>query len=389
MTDAIKPITLAEDTISQQELSTLCEWILEGNRLTKSAQTIEFEQEFSDWIGSKHAVFTNSGSSSNLLMIASLKEAGRLRSNKVVAASVSWVTTIAPLMQLGLEVFLCDCDEANLGLNLVHLEEICEKEKPSALILCHVLGHANHMNEILDICKRHDVILLEDSCEALGSEYKGKKLGTIGATGSFSFYYGHHISTIEGGMVVTDDSDLHQVMLSLRSHGWSRDLSPERRDALTSEYEIDEFRNLYTFYYPGYNLRSTDLQAFIGRSQLKKIDKIIKTRSDNFACYAAMLPDYFQQISNTSTLSSFAYGTFVKNRLEVFEVLKAASIECRPLICGNIARHPFWLKTQGALTLANADKVHDYGIYLPNHHNITRTDIERIVEIFTRVAIPT
>lgn len=389
MTDAIKSIMLAEDTISRQELITLCDWILEGNRLTKSTQTVDFEQEFSDWIGSKYAVFTNSGSSSNLLMIAALKEASRLRNNKVIAASVSWVTTVAPLLQLGLEVFLCDCDPANLGLDLFHLEEICEKEKPSALMLCHVLGHANHMDEILAICKRHDVILLEDSCEALGSVFKDKKLGTIGVAGSFSFYYGHHISTIEGGMVVTDDSDLHQVMLSLRSHGWSRDLSPERRDVLTYQYQVDEFRNLYTFYYPGYNLRSTDLQAFIGRSQLKKLDEITKIRSRNFEHYSELLDGYFTQASNTKILSSFAYGTFVKNRMEVFEVLKAASIECRPLICGNIARHPFWLKTHGALALPNADKVHDFGIYLPNHHNLTRTDIERVAETFTQIAIPT
>lgn len=378
---------LAEDTISRQELEHLCQWILAGNRLTKSNQTLEFEREFSEWIGSKHAIFTNSGSSSNLLMIASLKESGRLRNNKVVAASVSWVTTVAPLLQLGFDVTLCDCDKENLGLDLMQFEKICEKEKPSVVVLCHVLGHANSINEIMEICDRHNVLIVEDSCEALGSVYEDKKLGTLGVTGSFSFYYGHHISTIEGGMVVTDDTDLNQVMLSLRSHGWSRDLSLERRNQLTAEYEVDEFRNLYTFYYPGYNLRSTDLQAFLGRSQLQKLNEIVAARQKNFNTYAELLPEYFCQSSDTTILSSFAYGTYVKNRLEVFNALKSASVECRPLICGNIAKHPFWLNSQGPLVLPNADKVHDYGIYLPNHHNIALDDIERVAEVFAKVAI--
>lgn len=383
-----KPINLAEETISKEELQALSDWILAGNRLTKAGETIAFEEEFRDWLGSSHAVFTNSGSSSNLLMIYAMKQAGMLRNNKAIAAAVSWVTTVSPLLQFGFDVTLCDCDPQNLGLDLNHLEHLCKTEKPAVLILVHVLGHANHMSEIQDICRRYDVILLEDSCEALGSSLEGKKLGTFGEAGSFSFYYGHHISTIEGGMVVTDNSDLHQMMLSLRSHGWSRDLSPERRNALTKEFNIDEFRNLYTFYYAGFNLRSTDLQAFLGRSQLKKLDNIGDTRQRNFNSYRNSLDGYFCQSSQTDLLSSFAYGTFVENRLEVYELLKKEGIESRPLICGNIARHPFWTREKGAdPNLPNADKVHDYGMYLPNHHNIDESDISRICEIFKSVAV--
>ena len=383
-----KPILLAEDTISQAELRELSKWILAGNRLTKSEETLAFESEFSDWIGSRHAVYTNSGSSSNLLMIYALKVAGMLRNKKAIAPAVSWVTTVSPLIQFGFDVALCDCDPINLGLDLNHLEHLCKTERPSLLILVHVLGHANHMAEIQEICDRYDVILLEDSCEALGSTYAQKNLGTHGVAGSFSFYYGHHISTIEGGMVVTDDSNLHQIMLSLRSHGWSRDLSLERRDALTTENGVDSFRNLYTFYYPGFNLRSTDLQAFIGRSQLHKIDEIIDIREQNFQLYNQALPEYFTQESKTERLSSFAYGTYIENRLDVYESLKKKDIECRPLICGNIARHPFWMNMYGASDLQNADKVHDYGIYLPNHHNLSGNDVAYITEAFSEIANP-
>lgn len=383
-----KPIHLAEETISKEELESLSKWILAGNRLTKAGETLDFEEEFRDWLGSSHAVFTNSGSSSNLLMIYALKQAGMLKNNKAIAAAVSWVTTVAPLMQFGFDVSLCDCDQKNLGLDINHLEYLCKTQNPSVLILVHVLGHANHLKEIQEICQRYNVILLEDSCEALGSTCYGKKLGSFGEAGSFSFYYGHHISTIEGGMVVTDNSDLHQMMLSLRSHGWSRDLSQKRRDELTAQFNVDKFRNLYTFYYPGFNLRSTDLQAFLGRSQLKKLDQIGVIRQRNFNLYRKYLDGFFSQSSPTELLSSFAYGTFVENRLEVAHFLQQEGIESRPLICGNIARHPFWIKEYGIdRNLPNADKVHDYGMYLPNHHNLSEPDISRIATAFKKVAI--
>ncbi len=383
-----KPIYLADDTITQSELQELSEWMLAGNRLTKAGETVIFEEEFANWIGSSHSIFVNSGSSANLLMIYALREMGRLRNNKVIAPAVSWVTTVSPLIQLGFETHLCDCDAEDLGLDINHLEKLCEEQKPALLILVHVLGHANKLADIKSICEKHDVILLEDSCEALGSVAEDRKLGCHGTAGSFSFYYGHHVSTIEGGMIVTDDFDLHQVMLSLRSHGWNRDLAPERRETLTKKHEIDQFRNLYTFYYAGFNLRSTDLQAHLGRSQLLKLDDIVSVRETNFFAYQRQLPDFFCQSSETTTISSFAYGTFVKNRLEVFEHLQAHQIECRPLICGNIARHPFWLKNHDAIVLPNADKVHDYGIYLPNHHNLSLEDVELVATVFAEVAQP-
>ncbi|MFS4581942.1 DegT/DnrJ/EryC1/StrS family aminotransferase [Phaeobacter sp. C3_T13_0] len=382
------PITLAQDTISRRELQQTADWMLAGNRLTKAEETTFFEDEFAAWMGCKHAVFVNSGSSANLLMIYAAREAGRLKNNKVIAPAVSWVTTVSPLIQFGFDVRLCDCDPTNLGLDLEHLEQLCKEDAPAMLILVHVLGHANHMKAIREICDRYDVLLLEDSCEALGSISDGRKLGCHGAAGSFSFYYGHHISTIEGGMVVTDDSELHQVMLSLRSHGWSRDLNPTLRDQLQQDHNIDDFRNLYTFYYAGFNLRSTDLQAFIGRQQILKLDHICRVRERNFETYAAQLRDFYCQESETELLSSFAYGTLVANRMEVYEHLKAEQIECRPLICGNIARHPFWIRHYGRQVLPNADLIHDYGIYLPNHHNLSTTDVTSVTRAFKEVARP-
>jgi CDP-6-deoxy-D-xylo-4-hexulose-3-dehydrase len=381
-------VTLAEDTISQVELNNLCQWIQAGNRLTKGEQTLAFEEKFKNYMGTKYAIYTNSGSSANLMMIYALKQGGYLRNNKVIAPAVSWVTTVSPLMQFGFDVSLCECDANDLGFDIDHFEQLCATQKPALAILVHVLGHANQMKRIQEICDAYDVILLEDSCEALGSEINGQKLGALSKAGSFSFYYGHHISTIEGGMVVTNDDDLYHIMVSIRSHGWSRDLPEHIRQNLTTTHEIDSFRNLYTFYYPGFNLRSTDLQAFIGIGQIDKLENITKIRQENFKIYQSLLPDFFAQSSVTDICSSFAYGTFVKNRLEIADYLKQHNIETRPLICGNIARHPFWIKENGVIpALKNADKVHDYGLYLPNHHNMGHAEIEYVCEKFNEIAI--
>jgi CDP-6-deoxy-D-xylo-4-hexulose-3-dehydrase len=196
------------------------------------------------------------------------------------------------------------------------------------------------------------------------------------------------MSTIEGGMVVTDDFDFYQLMLSLRSHGWSRDLAPSVKEKLQREHEIDDFRNFYTFYWPGFNFRSTDLQAFIGRNQLGRMDEIVSTRAFNHKVYSEGLDKFWTQKSKTQILSSFAFGTAVKNRSEVAEVLRSEGIESRPLICGNLARHPFWLKSNPPSDLPIADFVHDYGMYLPNHAELRQPDVEKVVKVFSSIAIP-
>ncbi len=382
-----KKIALAEDTIAQNELNSLSEWILSNPRLTKGPLTIEFEREFALWQGAKYAIFLNSGSSANLLVAQALLEANRLKNKTIIIPAVSWVTTVTPFLQLGYDVKLCECNKDDLGLDVDHLEALCNDHNPSAVVLVHVLGHANNMHRINELCEKYSLDIIEDSCEALGSMWNGKRLGSIGLTGSFSFYYGHHISTIEGGMVVTDDIELYNIMMSIRSHGWGRDVSKSVHEEWKKGYDIDEVRDLYTFYYSGFNLRSSDLNAFLGLSQLKKLDNICKTREENFNTYKELLTDYWVQESDTNFISSFAYATFVKNRAEVYRYLTANNIESRPLICGNIGKHPFWVKKYGECSFKNADLVHNYGIYLPNHINLQKDEIKYIATKFKEVAI--
>jgi CDP-6-deoxy-D-xylo-4-hexulose-3-dehydrase len=374
-------IKLATETIDKNELSLLAEWIQAGNRLTKGDLTVDFEKAFSSYIGSKYSIFVNSGSSANLLSAYSILHSGYLKNNKVIVPSVSWITTVSPFIQFKYEVLMCDCDLNNLGLDLNHLEALCKKHNPGLVVLCNVLGHANSFEEIQYLANKYDFLIIEDNCEGLGSEYNNKKLGSFGLCSSFSFYYGHHISTIEGGMLCTDDFALYNLMLSIRSHGWSRDLSFLKKQQLQRDYDIDELSNFYTFYNSGFNLRSTDLNAFLGISQMKKIDKIVNKRESNYLYYKNKLNSYWSQNSNTTKVSSFAYGMLVDDRLSVYEKAKINGIEIRPLICGNLARHPFWKPyASNSSDLKNADIVHEKGIYLPNHLDIKESDIDYICD---------
>lgn len=383
-------IRLAEDTISQKELIALAEWIPNTPQLTKGPLVVEFEKKFAAYIGTKHCVMVNSGSSANLLMAYSLLEGNYLKNKKVVVPGISWITTLSPFLQFGFEVLLCDSNDKNLGIDTIELEEIFIKESPSLLIIVHVLAHLNDMNEIYRLCEKYDVLLIEDACEALGtSNMINKKAGNLSLAGSFSFYYGHHISTIEGGAVTTNDTKLYNLMLSIRSHGWSRDVDSFYKEQWKNEFNIDEVREFYTFYYPGFNLRSTDLNAFLGLSQLDRMNEIVSVRQNNYFLYSKYLDaNYWKQESQFNHLSSFAYGTLVENRKEVFNHLKKNNIEVRPLICGNMGKQPFWIKKFGYKPLKVADIIHDYGLYLPNHLYINEEKIKFVTDKFKEVAIP-
>jgi CDP-6-deoxy-D-xylo-4-hexulose-3-dehydrase len=380
-------IKLADNTISGEEMASLADWLKAGHQVTKGPLTRQFEREFAHYIGTKYSIMVNSGSSANLLMAYALLEAGYLRNKKVIVPAVSWITTLSPFIQMGFECHLCDSDENDLGVDLNHLESLLKKESPALLILVHVLGHPNQMEAINSLCEKYDCRVIEDACEALGSEYKNKKTGSLSLAGTFSFYYGHHISTIEGGAIALNDDKLYSVMLSIRSHGWSRDVPDADRLAWKAEHSIDDFREFYSFYYPGYNLRSTDLNAYLGILQLKRLPEIVKIRERNFELYRKVLPGFWSQRSKDSFVSSFAYGTFVKNRLELSKHLLAHGIECRPLVCGSMGRQPFWIKRFGATRLVVADKVHDQGLYLPNHAGISAEDIAYIGKHFNEVAL--
>ena len=376
-------IDLVKDTIDSDDIQKLISWLETNPRLTKGELNIQFEKEWSNWLGRKYSVFVNSGSSANLAAIYGLLLSKKLRNNKIIVPAVSWVTTVTPAVQFGMEPIMCECDEDNLGLNIEHLKQIIKEHDPSSIILVHVLGFPNHMKEIVELCKENNISLIEDTCESIGSEYDGKKLGTFGDLSTFSFYFGHHMSTIEGGMISTDDEDLYHILLSIRSHGWDRDLPKTKQIELREKYNISDFRSLYTFYYPGFNLRATDLQAFIGLQQLQKLDLIVKNRNINYQRYHDGIKNSEWKINppTNSFISNFSYPIITKNIKTLVEKLTENNIECRPLICGSINEHPFWYERYGKQNLPISKKVHEFGLYLPNNHQMSVEEVDKVINI--------
>ena len=389
-------IHLAEATIDEQDMDALADWIKTYPRLTKGKLTVEYERKWSEWLGTKHSTFVNSGSSANLLMLATLLEAGDLEpGDAVVVPALSWATDLSPVMQLGLEPILCDCNLLDFSLDLVHLEDIFkngvvrEKDgarfriRPKAAILVSVLGLVPDMRKLVRMCEKNNVILLEDCCEALGSETaEGEKLGTFGAMSTFSTYFGHHISTIEGGMVCTNDSRYDMIMKSVRSHGWCRDWTEEQQKEHCNIWEISEFDSFYTFFHAGFNLRATDLQAFIGLRQLDKLDLICKQRQINFNHYNKHIESCQCVVVEEGVFTSnFAFPIISEDRESIAKKLMDADIECRPLICGSMGSQPFYVKKYGYETLPHAEVVRQYGMYLPNHHLMSENDIIKICEV--------
>lgn len=377
-------IKLCSDIIDKEDIDYLIDWLKDVPQLTKGKKTLEFEKKFSDYLGCKHSIYCNSGSSANLLMVSALHQMGRLKNDRVVVPQVSWSTTIFPVMQLGLTPIMCDCNLDNLGIDLDNFREIVKRDNPAAIILVHVLGLDSNIKEIKRICKENNIVVMEDTCESLGSEVDGKKLGTFGDCSSFSFYFGHHISTIEGGMVCTDDDDIADVIRMIRSHGWDRDLSESSRKVLRDEYDVCEFDALYKFYYAGFNLRSTDLQAYLGLRQVDKLKWVVETRERNYLAYRGELSDHLWKPVKTTgqnIVSNMGYPLIVENREEIHRVLSENGIESRPLVSGSMGTQPIWIDTYGETRMKNADVIQNKGMYVPNHPDMSIEDVKRVCSI--------
>jgi CDP-6-deoxy-D-xylo-4-hexulose-3-dehydrase len=377
---------LAKETINDVDIDALCAWLKGYPRLTKGQLTWDVERDWAEYIGTQYAVFNNSGSSANLLMIAAAKECGRIANKKIVVPSVGWVTTIAPTIQLGLTPIMCGADPDTFGINLDQLEEICERENPDAVIFVQVLGVPHHRERLLQLKKKYGFTLLEDACAALGASYAdGSMVGTIGDMSTFSFYFGHQLSTIEGGMVNTEDKELYEMLLMLRSHGWAKDLSANSSKALMNQYGIDDFHSPFTFFIPGYNLRSTDLQAFLGIRQIQKADWAATQRNRNHRLYAEKLEGIVRyQRWGDSVPVSISFGALAEStehRKEIVTRLVETGIETRIFSAGNLGRHPFWTNLYDEFHDIVSDNIHAHGFFLPNYPELTSEEIDYICDV--------
>jgi CDP-6-deoxy-D-xylo-4-hexulose-3-dehydrase len=378
-------IKLVNDTINKEDINALVEWLSQDEipRLTKGDLTLKLEDLWAKKIGTKYSVFVNSGSSSILLALAALKYSNKLKNEKVVVPGLSWATDVSSPMLLGMQPIMCDCNLDDLSCDLENLEQIFKTESPSTLILVSPLGLVPDMEKIVSMCEKYDVILLEDVCESMGSKHKERYLGSFGFASFFSMYFGHHLSTIEGGFINTNDEDFYHTLLMMRSHGWDRDLPKEKQIELRQKYNVDDFDSLYNFYLPGFNLRSTDLQAFIGLRAIEKLDGYSKRRNQNFFEYRnnIKINELTIPINETNFISNFAYPIVSLNKKEIVSRLIENGVEVRPLIAGNMSNKPMWYENYGLVSLPNCEKVNEYGFYIPNHQNLTSEEINFICKI--------
>jgi CDP-6-deoxy-D-xylo-4-hexulose-3-dehydrase len=378
-------IKLVSDTINKEIIKSLCEWLSQDEipRLTKGDLTVELENEWAKKIGTKYSVFVNSGSSSILLTLAALIQSKKLKNNKLIVPGLSWATDVSTPMILNMETFMCDCNLSDLSCDLNHLEKLFIEHNPSVFILVSPLGLVPDMEKIVDLCDKYDVVLLEDVCESMGSKYGDKYLGTFGFASFFSMYFGHHLSTIEGGFINTDDEDFYHLLLMMRSHGWDRDLPKWKQTELREKYSTNDFDSLYNFYVPGLNLRSTDLQAFIGIKSIQNLDNYSVIRNENFNEYIKNININELSIKNEpiNFISNFAFPVVSKYRDKIVKELIENNIEVRPLIAGDMSKKPMWFEKYGVNKLPNCEFINQYGFYVPNHQNLTKENILNITKI--------
>jgi len=367
---------MTDDAITQEERNVLGDFVCNSSKITQGKVVREFEKAWSEWLGCKYSVYVNSGSSANLLITRALSDG--VSRTKWISQACTWSTAVSPIIQFS-NLQLCDVDLNNFGPDLENLEHIFKTQKPNYLLLTHILGFPALSDELLELCENYNVKLVEDCCESHGAEFKGKKVGTHGIASSFSFYYGHHMTTIEGGMICTDDEDLYHEMLLLRSHGLLRELPKEEQEKRKS----DKVDPLFTFLRDGFNVRNTDLHAKLGLMQLPHLDDSIKHRNNNFYTFIENL-DYnlYKTDFNIEGCSNFAFPIFTKrnNLQQIKDKLKEIGVEYRPCIAGNLYEHPFMDKVKQDRFDKTANEIHKNCIYVGNHKDITSDMVKKLCE---------
>ncbi|MCI9124654.1 MAG: DegT/DnrJ/EryC1/StrS family aminotransferase [Eubacterium sp.] len=361
------------------------------NRFTMGEEVERYEKEFAEKFRVRHAVMASSGSAANLLAVAALVYSGRLKSgDEVLVTAVSWSTTYFPLYQMGLKIRFLDIDKETLNIDAGLLEAAVTPATKMVLAV-NLLGNPNDFEQITAVCRKKGLLLLEDNCESLGGEYKGKKLGTFGVIGTFSTFYSHHLCTMEGGVAVTDDLELYHCMRVIRAHGWTRDLPA---DSPLYQKSQDPFYESYHFILPGFNLRPIEIEAAVGREQLKKMDGIIAARRENAAYFKEKMAGLrgMRLQKETGCSSWFGFAVVLENgfcgkRDAVVKRLEKAGVEVRPVVAGNFTKNRAveFLDYSIFGSLKGADDVHENGFFVGNHGKADRSGIDYLTVCIRKI----
>ena len=381
---------LCDDTWDESERQAIIR-VLDSNRFSMGERVAEFERKFEEKFGVKYALMVSSGSAANLLAVAGLVYSGKLKKgDEVIVPAVSWSTTYFPLFQMGLKLRFVDIDKDTLNIDINKLKEAIT-DNTRLICLVNLLGNPNDFDAIKSITDNKDIIIMEDNCESLGAEYNGKKAGTFGIVGTYSTFFSHHLCTMEGGVVVTDDEELYHYMLCIRAHGWTRNLP---KDSAIYTKNEDDFYESFNFIVPGFNLRPLEMEGATGLKQLDKMERIIGQRQDNAAYFKQRMEEIScartQREIGKSSWFGFAVileGDNIGKRGRVVNKLKEANIEVRPIVAGNFTKNKVIeymdYSVYGELTAS--DDIHYNGFFVGNHSKNNFKEIDYFIDTIKAV----
>ncbi len=373
MTEILYPLATATwDGLEQEAIAR----VVQSGNYTMGKEVRKYESEFASWFGSEHAVMSNSGSSANLLAISAIRYSSlnpESKRNEVIVPAVSWSTTYYPIAQMGFKLKFVDVDLETLNASA---ESISQAIGPNTagIVVVNLLGNPSELIQIRALADKHRLFMVEDNCESMGAEVEGRQAGTFGDVGTFSSFFSHHISTMEGGMSVTGSEELRQVMTSLRAHGWTRELPDEN---YVHNKSGEAFDDLFRFVLPGYNVRPIEFEGAIGQEQLMKLKGLLAGRRANARGFLSLTSNFdFIRVQREHGSSSwFGFSVILEGRAsgrrsDLVSTLSKHGIESRPIVAGNFTRNPVMRHLEHAELgpLPNAEKIHNDGLFVGNHH---------------------
>jgi CDP-4-dehydro-6-deoxyglucose reductase, E1 len=378
---------LATSTWDDKELQAI-QSVIDKDIYSMNDNVAQFEQDFGRFINRKYCVMVSSGSAANLIATAALfytKNPMLKKGDEVIVPAVSWSTTYFPLQQYGLKLKFVDIDLDNLNYDLDALESAIT-DKTKMVMVVNLLGNPNDFDTINAMVKDKDIVIFEDNCESMGAEYKGKQTGTFGVMGTFSTFFSHHMATMEGGFVTTDDEELYHVLLSLRAHGWTRNLP--KKNHVVNKYN-DWFKESFRFVLPGYNVRPVDMSGAIGVEQLKKLPFFLKQRRKNAKIFINLFENHQSFIIQKSIDNSswFGFSLIIRpksslKRKDIVKVLQKNKIDCRPIVSGNFTKNEVmkYFDYEIHEKLTNADYLHENGFFVGNSQVCLRENLNFLLQ---------
>lgn len=377
---------LMKNTLTFLDRLKLAKFILSSDKFTQGPMVEKFEQEWSKWLGAKHSLFVTSGSTANFLLLAAVKEKYNLKNgDKVLVPACTWVTNINPVFQLGLEPIFCDINLKDFSFDIDNMKLLSKKHPDIKVVFTtHLLGIPAPLEEY----KKHfpKAIFIDDVCESHGARLVGGKVGADSTGATFSFYFGHHMSTIEGGMISTNDPDLYDLMRMKRSHGLARTSSKFAEYAQKNP----EIEKSFLFVSDGYNFRNTELGAVLGLSQLKKLDSFIETRRARYKRFVDIcnksdkLYKMYEHVGNSSFCFPFI-GKTAEIKSGLVALFEEYGIEYRPIVGGNLLKQPYLKEKYGDYDMPYADALHSNGVYIGNNQFITDKNMDIIQKIVEKL----